>query len=809
MKRVIKPILEYTSKLPAILAISGIALTLPQITVADDHERVLDEVTVTAQRREETVLEVPIAISVLDSDAISELGVSNLQDLELLIPSTTFGFDNPITIRGVGQQAWRDASAEVGVAVYQNGLFYNETYGLLESSMFDMERVEILRGPQGTLYGRNSMGGAMNLISKKPSQEFGGDLLLELTDYNGRRVGAAITGPLNDTISYRLTGSYVKRDGTAENVGSAPDAGRLDNFFFSPQLRIQTERLDLNLRYAYFDAEEGHVDQIFFSQPDTENETFIGIAGGEGALNTHFMYDTVAPSAVLFGAARYTNSVGEIQAKRVDHNRRNGRMIQRDIINIEASYTLNENWTLKYIGGRSDSETQYWHDSDFTSRVASAGNPFESADAGVPFRDGQANLSFPKEISSNEIHLQGDFENVSWLFGVYQFNETSPFRLQTYEYANEFLVTAVRGCDGTPPITRECAADFSWNIDAEVDSIATFANVDVKVNDQWTVSGGIRFSEDEKTQSRNEFVIGSFFDFGFAEEAASRTFDDWMGHLTLEYSPSEGRLIHARYARAFRAGGFNSFTFGETERVYDGETMDSLELGYKARLNDGRALASVNFYHYDYSDYQQNLSYREIINGNPVDVSDWINIDGSSITGLEIEGEVLLADNVSLRGFYAWTNSELGDLLAFNGSNPDQVWDNDGEEDFPVNPVNIGGNSFPSLAEHQFSASLVWDLNDTRLGNFSILGTYSWVGDREGSIWGIPLDEMPAYNRFDARVTWIPRNDNFEVTAFIDNILDEYGVTENEARGWDEDFIREGQLTDGRIWGFEITHSFN
>ena len=450
----------------------SLAAVAEQQDASQGDEALLEEVVVTAQRREENVLDVPLAVSVFDSSAMEELGISSLQDLEQLVPSVTFGFDNPATIRGVGQQAWRDSSAEVGVALYQNGLFYNETYGLLESSLFDLERVEVLRGPQGTLYGRNAMGGAVNFISKKPQQEMGGELLAELTGFSGVRLNAAVTGPLNDQTSYRLTVGYTKRDGTAENVGSAPDAGRLDNYFVSPQMRFQTDAWDINLRYARYDADEGHIDQIFFTQFNTATPFFVGPAGAEGGQNTHYQYATPAPSARLRHPLRSTATVGEIKRKAVDHNRRNDRAIERDIVNVEVSRTLNERWTLRYIGGWSDSNTFYVQDSDFTSRVPSAADPFLSADAGVAFRDAQSVLSFPKQIHSNEVHLLGELDALSWLFGIYQFSEQSPFSLATYEFANPFLVTVVRGCAGTAPVSRECARNFTWFIDAEVDSVA-------------------------------------------------------------------------------------------------------------------------------------------------------------------------------------------------------------------------------------------------------------------------------------------------------------------------------------------------
>ena len=195
------------------------------------------------------------------------------------------------------------------------------------------------------------------------------------------------------------------------------------------------------------------------------------------------------------------------------------------------------------------------------------------------------------------------------------------------------------------------------------------------MNESWTVSAGLRYSEDDKAQSRNEFTIGTAGDFSFAEEPAERVYREWMGHVTGEFRPGNQHLFHARFARAFRAGGFNSFTFGETARTYGPEIMLSYEAGYKGMPSERIQLA-VNAYLYDYSDYQQALSFRMIIDGNPIDSSEWINIDGSRIFGLEFEGEVVLSEQLRLRGFYAFTDSELGSLLAFNSANPTQQWVN-------------------------------------------------------------------------------------------------------------------------------------
>ena len=223
----------------------------------DEDERagggfVLEEVIVTADRKEQSILDVPISVTAFDSNMLEDYQITNRKDLEVRVPGLQFGLDSPATIRGMGS-LYRGLAGDVAVAQYSNDLYFDESYGVL-SSMYDLERVEVLRGPQGTLYGRNSIGGAINYVNKRPEWEFGAGALAEVASYNGRRVNGFVTGPINDEFAFRLTGEWQETDGQQKNI-SGPDLGAKGDYNIAPQLAFRNERWDVNVRYSTFEQD--------------------------------------------------------------------------------------------------------------------------------------------------------------------------------------------------------------------------------------------------------------------------------------------------------------------------------------------------------------------------------------------------------------------------------------------------------------------------------------------------------------------------------------------------------------------------
>ena len=213
------------------------------------------EVTVTAERIEEDILDLPMTITAFDSTVLEELVIQDKVDLQSLVPGLQFGDEmdqagQGTVMRGIGTREGGQTHTDRAVATYIDGAYTVGVYGLLPSGGFDLERIEVARGPQGTLNGRNSIAGAINVVYKRPTRDWDAKLMTEFTDVSQRRLNIAFGGPLSDTFSFRLTGGVHSGDGRQENIGVGDDYDRPDQTFLAPQLRYTTDRFDANVRWA-------------------------------------------------------------------------------------------------------------------------------------------------------------------------------------------------------------------------------------------------------------------------------------------------------------------------------------------------------------------------------------------------------------------------------------------------------------------------------------------------------------------------------------------------------------------------------
>ena len=207
----------------------GLFLLVPFQVFSDEEDRGgIEEITVTAEKRTSTVSDTSMSITAFDSSLLEDLGMQGADDLMDQLPATTRdAYD--VRIRGVGRN-FRALGGDPGVATYYNGI-YSPDFGIAasENYLYDVERVEVLRGPQGTLYGRNSIGGAINYITKAPSFEAEGEIRTVLGDYGMEQYFFMASAPLTDDIAYRITGMTVERDGVQKSIGPGPDTNSLDD----------------------------------------------------------------------------------------------------------------------------------------------------------------------------------------------------------------------------------------------------------------------------------------------------------------------------------------------------------------------------------------------------------------------------------------------------------------------------------------------------------------------------------------------------------------------------------------------------
>ncbi|MCY3839306.1 MAG: TonB-dependent receptor plug domain-containing protein, partial [Gammaproteobacteria bacterium] len=250
---------------------------------------VLEEVIVTADRKEQSLLDTPVSVTAFDSDMIEDYQITSNKDLEVRVPGLQFGLDSPATIRGMGS-LYRGLAGDVAVAQYSNDLYFDEPYGVV-SSLYDIDRVEVLRGPQGTLYGRNSIGGAINYINKRPEWEFGAGTTAELSTFNGRRLNGFVTGPITDSVAYRFTVEWQETDGNQENI-SGPDLGAKGDYNLSPQLAFQHGPVTLNLRYSSFEQDAKSEVRVPVRYPSTRVEFHPNPVDGQPSpeRNNYYLY---------------------------------------------------------------------------------------------------------------------------------------------------------------------------------------------------------------------------------------------------------------------------------------------------------------------------------------------------------------------------------------------------------------------------------------------------------------------------------------------------------------------------------------
>ena len=364
---------------------------LPQ-AFADDESTgrsFIEEIVVTAEKRAESEMTVPIAVTAFDEFKIEKLNIQNITDLSLMTPGLEVradGANNLFTMRGVGTSFSSHHLNESAVAIYQNGLaaLASVTAGI-DTAGFDIERIEVLRGPQNTMYGRNSIGGTINYVRKAPESEFGVDVLAEQTTNAGRRLGVAVTGPIVDSVNFRITAFEAERDGFMKNVSNAvtplcpigactgQDLDSIDTFSVVPQIEIKRENWRLNI-----------------SATDYEHMEIMGRNEvgpfPEGSLPPGLTWPTHIPGdnslGAFYGWDHRANRPHEVQFNRDPIHWQEG-----DQWVITFDWDINDKVALRYQSGGSHGYHQRYQDRDGTDRVGSPGDVSVAADNGGYYRD--------------------------------------------------------------------------------------------------------------------------------------------------------------------------------------------------------------------------------------------------------------------------------------------------------------------------------------------------------------------------------------------------------------------------------------
>ncbi|HEX6572252.1 MAG TPA: TonB-dependent receptor [Steroidobacteraceae bacterium] len=719
------------------LAAAGAPLPL-QAQQATAQESRLEEIVVTAQRREERLQDVGIAVTALGNDMLTDLNITTATDITRAVPSLKMNAYSSsqvvFNIRGVSQNDYGDQQ-EPPVAVYQDDS-YASSINVASFPVFDLARVEVLRGPQGTLFGRNATGGAIQFVSNRPSKQPEGYATATVGSYGQFIVEGAVSGPLTETVQARLAGISNTDDGYMESVvpGVGDRAGN-DHYALRGQLAWQpSETTDFNLIVRYMKADKETQAGIYSHAPACPNDSFQGEftrrdqscdfwGTGPGEAGTGYRNDAITPQ---WGGDPWKTA--ETQRSYVD----------REI----TGATLHFDWD---IGGlHLVSITDYQSAEKFYLEGGDA-SPVD----GVLFYQGS-----DLEQYSQEFRLSGTAGAHTWVAGVYGMDVDGDY---TGKFADPFY-----GYDPTVEMGQQTT---SW---------AVFAQDEWAFADAFKLIVGARYWSDEREGSyygtapevpglsapvtivfntREVSPGGSSISPGDAK----RTFDGVTARVQLDWKPSDTVLWYASFNRGSKSGGYTfstgtpydpdgsltiprSFLEG---MPFDEETLDAFEVGVKSTLG-GYTTLNVAAFHYDYSDYQAFAQF------GPVQTV--INLD-AELTGLEAELTSRPLDGLTLQLGVSLLDSTVKDVPL-----PDGVTIED--HDLPQAPE-FSGNL---LARYEFAAGP---------GMLGIQGDAQYSGKFCFTVLCAPVEEEDAYTVANARIDYTGANGRWSVAAFVNNLTEE------------------------------------
>ena len=539
---------------------------------------VLEEVIVTAQKRAENIQEVPISITAFSGEFLEENGIQRVSQVAHITPNfsiagSTQPSNSRIQIRGIG--AAGNNAIEPSVGVFIDGVYYprpGSTIGLLK----DISSFEVLRGPQGTLFGRNTVAGAMNITTRNPSQETEGALELGYGAYDLYEVGGSFNAALSDSVAGRIAFMYADRDGYGDNLLTGEEYGARDDLVVRGKLQFEVS------------------DQL--SILVTADHAKINAEGiGSEVLNATSNPVFEARNAALYGASPVTDDSYDWKVNQVvndDHED------EQSGVSVDINYEFANGTQLRSITAARTWEATYTDGDVNIARELIPGT-----------------TDYDNETLSQELQLTSPGgETVDWLAGVYYYEEE--YDIDLVRDAGEAFCAPTIAAIAGPQFGAICLAGPQEGATTnaftqELESLAVFGQATWNVNDALSTTLGLRWTDDEKDGDYvavvNNLAAGLF---AANENAVGMERNDskttWFGNVS--WNASDDLMLFATASTGYKSGGFNSQSGGRVplgdRRIFSPEETTNYELGVKSTLLDGTMTANATLYRMDIDDFQ-------------------------------------------------------------------------------------------------------------------------------------------------------------------------------------------------------------
>ena len=674
----------------------------------------LEEIVITAERRAENLQEVPNAITALSSPTLEQADIHDLTDVATRIPGLTFSPFSPgqniVALRGASSND-DGAGTDNSVAVFVDDVYLGRVSNI-NPEMFDLERVEVLRGPQGTLYGKNTIGGAINVVSTRPNSEaLEGKVRANLGNYKRRDIAGLITGPLGGGWAGKASFSLRKREGWVDNVYLNKKLKDDDVQAFRGQLLYGGDDFE-----ALLSAD--------FNRLDIEDMARTPVATGEPGDPAFWAAPVPGSYAELCVGRGADCSAGPIDG-----------YAKRDAWGLSAKL----NWSLE--DGELISITAY-RENEADWNMDSTGTPRSP----LPPLFNQINddiFDLTDQFTQEFRWVSNIGDHIDYVAGLWYLREETD---RTECFDNDVLTS-----DCTPSADNG-ATDWYRQVN-QTTSYAAFGQFDWSLAKSWELTVGGRYSADKK-EIDNDAIAGDFVVINQTfSNSVSENWSAFTPKLSLAYMPNDDTTLYGAVSWGFKSGGFAAAPQGiEFTEPLDQEEALNYELGFKSDLASNFRLNAALFFT-DYKDLQIQ-TFGPLSAAAAFGTFQTFNAGDAQIQGIEVEATWVVTEQLTLSGFYAFQDSEFGDTNIPGTAFPDQS----GQDLIraPENKFNINADYATALANgSEFRINVSWRYTDDQRG--------------ELEPWAI----QPAFDLFDARVSWTGSSGALELAVWGKNLANE------------------------------------
>jgi iron complex outermembrane recepter protein len=756
---------------------------------ADEPPPALTQIIVTARKRSESAQTVPVALSAFNADTLERGKISLAQDLQFSVPNAVLTGNDRFTIRGIGNNS---LGGDNGIGLALNGA----TIGLPpQDEFFDLERIEVLRGPQGTLFGRNTTGGALSVFTKRPTADQTGSLSLELGNFKARRVAGMLNIPINDNLRQRFAGYVLKRDGFTHNDTTGNNIDGRDQYSLRSSTRaFLGDELEVNLVVGGYHENSSRTretkrlcktdpvlgcspNELGFDSPDYNTTVFKSLAGPLTSLG----YLTA-------GSNLYAGATNPKDPRTVAADFDATYKVRNEYATLEVAREFDP-LILTYVGGYSNFSTEGNTDWD---------------NATLPFRFAKVityNMARNMPVTTDQLFTTDSFEArnhtqthelrivskgkgpFAYTTGLFYLDSAGSGGFFTYHPFFELI----QKIQGRPPET--------WFVNTETQLSTTkaqawFGEGQWKASEELRATLGARWTKEDKTTVSRAIILTNTVPF---TEKPALSWSWWTGRGSLDYTPSKDLLIYGTVATGYKGGGFNGSNADKP--TFEPETVTAYELGLKSEWLNGTLRSNFAAFLNDYKNMQ--LAQRIAASA--------ITANGDARTsGLEAEILYVPSRAWQLDANVSFLRTRIGEFLTIDAANPAQST----STKTPAVAVNLAGKKLPHSPETKVKLGTQYSMGIGGDWSATARLDYVWQAQYFAREFNTPTDTIPSWSVANLQVRVANAKETVQVKAYVKNLSNANNITNIIIEDALVGSYRNARYLDPRTFGVQVEYKF-